>query len=66
MNRVLAAWRSVGQESLNLPNLITLTRILLIPVFVLLFVTPTPDRSFSWSQHSPIYWTAIWPAVTAK
>ncbi len=47
MNRVLAAWRSVGQESLNLPNLITLTRILLIPVFVLLFVTPTPDRSLT-------------------
>lgn len=47
MNRVLEAWRSVGQESLNLPNFITLVRILLIPVFVLLFFTPTPDRSFS-------------------
>ena len=47
MNRVLAAWRSVGQESLNLPNFITLTRILLIPVFVVLFATPTPNRSFS-------------------
>jgi CDP-diacylglycerol---glycerol-3-phosphate 3-phosphatidyltransferase len=47
MNRVLAAWRSVGQESLNLPNFITLTRILLIPVFVVLFATPTPDRSLS-------------------
>jgi CDP-diacylglycerol---glycerol-3-phosphate 3-phosphatidyltransferase len=45
MNRVLAAWRSVGQESLNLPNFITLTRILLIPVFVILFATPTPDRT---------------------
>jgi CDP-diacylglycerol--glycerol-3-phosphate 3-phosphatidyltransferase len=45
MNRVLEAWRSVGQESLNLPNFITLTRILLIPVFVVLFVTPTEDRS---------------------
>jgi len=47
MNRVLAAWKSVGQESLNLPNFITLTRILLIPVFVVLFATPTPDRSLS-------------------
>src|SRR5262245_3927163 len=47
MNRVLAAWRAVGQESLNLPNLIALVRILLIPIFVLLFVTPTEDRSLS-------------------
>jgi CDP-diacylglycerol--glycerol-3-phosphate 3-phosphatidyltransferase len=47
MNRVLTAWREVGQESLNLPNLITLIRILLIPVFVILFITPTPDRSMS-------------------
>ncbi|OQW62579.1 MAG: CDP-diacylglycerol--glycerol-3-phosphate 3-phosphatidyltransferase [Nitrospira sp. ST-bin5] len=30
---------------MNLPNLLTLTRILLIPVFVVLFVTPDPDRS---------------------
>jgi CDP-diacylglycerol--glycerol-3-phosphate 3-phosphatidyltransferase len=45
MNRVLEVWKSVGQESLNLPNFITLTRILLIPVFVVLFATPTPDRS---------------------
>lgn len=47
MNRVLAVWKSVGQESLNLPNFITFTRILLIPVFVVLFATPTPDRSLS-------------------
>ncbi len=45
MNRVLAAWREIGQDSLNLPNLLTLTRILLIPVFVVLFSTPDPDRS---------------------
>lgn len=31
--------------NVNLPNLLTLTRILLIPVFVMLFVEPTPDRS---------------------
>ena len=47
MSRVPAAWKSVGQESLNLPNFITLTRILLIPVFVVLFATPTPNRSLS-------------------
>lgn len=47
MNFVRAAWKSVGQESLNLPNFITLTRILLIPVFVVLFVTPTEERSLS-------------------
>ena len=47
MNRVPAAWKLVGQESLNLPNFITLTRILLIPVFVVLFATPTPNRSLS-------------------
>ena len=45
MNRVLAAWREIGQDSLNIPNLLTLTRILLIPVFVVLFSTPDPDRS---------------------
>ena len=45
MNRVLAMWRGIGQESLNLPNFLTLVRILLIPVFVILFITPTPDRS---------------------
>lgn len=47
MNRVLEIWRAVGQESLNVPNFITLVRILLIPVFVILFFTPTPDRSLS-------------------
>ena len=45
MNRVLAVWREIGQESLNIPNLLTLTRILLIPVFVVLFATPDSDRS---------------------
>jgi len=47
MNRVLAAWKLVGQESLNLPNFITLTRILLIPVFVILFASLTTNRSLS-------------------
>lgn len=47
MHRVMQAWRAVGQDSLNLPNLITLGRILLIPVFVILFITPSQDRSLS-------------------
>ena len=47
MHRVLAAWRAVEQESLNWPNFITVVRILLIPVFVPLFITPTPVRSLS-------------------
>lgn len=45
MNRVLEMWKEIGQDCLNLPNLVTFTRILLIPVFVILFATPTPDRS---------------------
>ncbi len=45
VSRVLEMWKQVGQESINVPNLLTLTRILLIPVFVLLFTTPAPDRS---------------------
>ncbi len=32
-------------ESINLPNLVTIGRILLIPVFVVLFADPTPSRS---------------------
>jgi len=34
-----------GESSLNLPNSITLLRILLIPVFVWLYLEPTPDRA---------------------
>jgi CDP-diacylglycerol---glycerol-3-phosphate 3-phosphatidyltransferase len=45
MNRVFELWKEIGQESLNLPNFLTVTRILLIPVFVALFATPTPQRS---------------------
>jgi CDP-diacylglycerol--glycerol-3-phosphate 3-phosphatidyltransferase len=45
MNRVLETWKEIGQDSLNLPNVLTLGRIVLIPVFVLVFMDPTPDRS---------------------
>ncbi|MCP9438337.1 MAG: CDP-diacylglycerol--glycerol-3-phosphate 3-phosphatidyltransferase [Nitrospira sp.] len=45
MNRVLETWKEIGQDSLNLPNVLTLGRILLIPIFVLVFIEPTPDRS---------------------
>jgi len=34
-----------GESSLNLPNSITLLRILLIPVFVWLYLEPTPERA---------------------
>lgn len=47
MNWVIAMWKEVGQESINVPNLLTLTRILLIPVFIVLFATPDPDRSIT-------------------
>jgi len=45
MNRVLETWKEIGQDSLNVPNLLTVGRIFLIPVFVLVFMEPTPDRS---------------------
>jgi CDP-diacylglycerol--glycerol-3-phosphate 3-phosphatidyltransferase len=45
MNRVLETWKEIGQDSVNLPNFLTLVRILLIPVFVVIFLAPTPDRS---------------------
>ena len=35
-----------GAASLNLPNSITVLRILLIPVFVWLYLEPTPERAF--------------------
>jgi len=36
---------SKGESSLNLPNAITILRILLIPVFVWLYLEPTPERA---------------------
>lgn len=38
---------AVQDANINLPNLLTVTRILLIPVFVMLFIEPTPDRSLA-------------------
>ncbi len=44
----LVLMRSAGQESnINLPNVLTLVRILLIPVFVVLLIDPTPDRALA-------------------
>ena len=43
---IAAGWEA-GHPNVNLPNLLTLSRILLIPVFVLLFWTPTPGRSLA-------------------
>jgi len=42
-----AAWRAALATNINLANLLTLSRILLIPVFVVLFIEPTPDRSLA-------------------
>lgn len=42
--RPLTAGQTVV-TNVNLPNVLTLSRILLIPVFVVLFSTPTPERS---------------------
>ncbi len=36
-----------AQENVNLPNLLTLSRILLIPIFVVVFATPTPARTMT-------------------
>ena len=44
----LVLMRSAGQETnINLPNVLTLVRILLIPVFVIVLIDPTPDRALS-------------------
>jgi CDP-diacylglycerol--glycerol-3-phosphate 3-phosphatidyltransferase len=54
--RVSEVWKQAGiglaksavqETNINLPNLLTVSRILLIPVFVMLFATPTPARSLA-------------------
>src|SRR5574341_1042958 len=42
----ITEWWEAG-TNVNLPNLLTFSRILLIPVFVLLFWAPTPGRSLA-------------------
>lgn len=41
----LAADSATGERYVNLPNVLTASRILLIPVFVVVFSSPTPTRS---------------------
>jgi CDP-diacylglycerol--glycerol-3-phosphate 3-phosphatidyltransferase len=38
---------AIHRTNVNLPNFLTVVRILLIPVFVVLFSDPTPDRSLA-------------------
>jgi CDP-diacylglycerol--glycerol-3-phosphate 3-phosphatidyltransferase len=38
---------AIERTNVNLPNFLTVVRILLIPVFVVLFSDPTPDRSLA-------------------
>ena len=38
---------AIHRTNVNLPNFLTVVRILLIPVFVILFSDPTPDRSLA-------------------
>jgi CDP-diacylglycerol--glycerol-3-phosphate 3-phosphatidyltransferase len=44
---VLVAKLDVREANVNLPNLLTFSRLLLIPIFVMLFSDPTPDRSMA-------------------
>jgi CDP-diacylglycerol--glycerol-3-phosphate 3-phosphatidyltransferase len=43
----LVAKLAAREANINLPNLLTFSRLLLIPIFVLLFSQPTPDRSIA-------------------
>lgn len=42
-----AAECAAQEQNVNLPNVLTVARILLIPVFVLVFASPTPERSLA-------------------
>lgn len=43
----LVAKLDAREANVNLPNLLTFSRLLLIPIFVLLFSYPTPERSMA-------------------
>jgi len=43
----LVAKLDAREANVNLPNLLTFSRLLLIPIFVLLFSQPTPERSMA-------------------
>jgi CDP-diacylglycerol--glycerol-3-phosphate 3-phosphatidyltransferase len=43
----MATGATAQPTNVNLANLLTLSRILLIPVFVMLFLSPTPERSLA-------------------
>ncbi len=42
-----AAECAAQEQNVNLPNVLTVARILLIPVFVFVFASPTPERSLA-------------------
>lgn len=43
----LVAKLGAREANVNLPNLLTFSRLLLIPIFILLFSQPTPERSLA-------------------
>jgi CDP-diacylglycerol---glycerol-3-phosphate 3-phosphatidyltransferase len=43
----LTAKLGAREANVNLPNLLTFSRLLLIPIFILLFSQPTPERSLA-------------------
>ena len=43
----LVAKLEAREANVNLPNLLTFSRLLLIPIFILLFSQPTPERSLA-------------------
>ena len=47
IEQIRATPQALAKKNVNLPNLLTAGRILLIPVFVLLFSSPTPTRTIA-------------------
>ncbi len=46
-SETFAAECAAQEQNVNLPNVLTAARILLIPVFILVFISPTPERSLA-------------------